>query len=158
MSFRAGDEFGGPHSSQHHEIRAPPPRRAAPGEPWDASTSTCSRRSTGWGRRRGPDEDREGGFRFGGWQAPLFDDVVGEQVRAGLADFDALLLGRTTYDLFASYWPHQEGDIAGLLNAVPKYVASRSAPELVWADSTHLGPDSGRKSCARSATVTRRST
>lgn len=89
----------------------------------------------------GPDEDPESGFRFGGWQAPLFDDVVGAQVGAGLADLDALLLGRKTYDLFASYWPHQEGEIAAVLNGVPKYVASRSAPELTWADSTLLGPD-----------------
>lgn len=89
----------------------------------------------------GPDEDVESGFRFGGWQAPLFDDVVGEQVGAGLADFDALLLGRKTYDIFASYWPHQDGEIARVLNSVPKYVASRSAPGLTWADSTLLGPD-----------------
>ena len=89
----------------------------------------------------GPDEDVESGFRFGGWQAPLFDDVVGEQIRAGLADLDALLLGRKTYDIFAAYWPHQDGEIAGRLNPVPKYVASRSAPELAWESSTLLGPD-----------------
>lgn len=89
----------------------------------------------------GSEEDVEGGFRFGGWQAPLFDDVVGAQVGAGLADLDALLLGRRTYDLFAGYWPHQDGDIARRFNAVPKYVASRAAPELGWADSALLGPD-----------------
>ncbi|MGE4425958.1 MAG: dihydrofolate reductase family protein [Solirubrobacteraceae bacterium] len=92
----------------------------------------------------GPDEDAQSGFRFGGWQAPLFDDVVGEQVTAGLADLDALLLGRRTYDIFAAYWPHQEGEIAGPFNRVPKYVASRSTPELAWAGSTLLGPDLAR--------------
>ena len=59
----------------------------------------------------GPDEDTEGGFEYGGWQAPLFDDVVGEQVGAGMADLDALLLGRKTYDIFAAYWPHQEDGV-----------------------------------------------
>ena len=89
----------------------------------------------------GPEEDPEGGFRFGGWQAPLIDEVSGDQVRAGLADLDALLLGRKTYDIFAAYWPHQQGEIADPFNRVPKYVASRSRPELSWAGSTLLGPD-----------------
>lgn len=93
----------------------------------------------------GPEEDPEHGFAFGGWQAPLVDEVVGEQVRSGMEGLDALLLGRRTYDIFASYWPHQEhgadGGIAELFNRVPKYVASRSTPSLTWANSTLLGPD-----------------
>jgi dihydrofolate reductase len=93
----------------------------------------------------GPDEDTEGGFAFGGWQAPLLDDVVGEQVGAGMEGLDALLLGRRTYDIFAGYWPDQEegidGGIARLFNSIPKYVASRSTPTLDWANSTLLGPD-----------------
>ena len=89
----------------------------------------------------GPDEDAEGGFAFGGWQAPLMDEVVGEQVDSGMAGMDALLLGRRTYDIFAAYWPHAEGAIARLFNRLPKYVASRQTPALEWADSTLLGPD-----------------
>ena len=92
----------------------------------------------------GPDEDPEG-FPFGGWQAPLFDDATGAQVHAAYQGTDALLLGRRTYDIFAAYWPHQEGGednaIATLFNGVPKYVASRGKPELSWAGSTQLGPD-----------------
>ena len=92
-----------------------------------------------------PDEDAEDGFEYGGWQAPLFDDVVGEQVGAGIAGLDALLLGRKTYDIFAAYWPHQEqgvdGEISRKFNEVPKYVASRGNPALDWAGSTLLGPD-----------------
>ncbi|MFI8003606.1 dihydrofolate reductase family protein [Streptomyces sp. NPDC086010] len=92
----------------------------------------------------GPDEDPEG-FPYGGWQAPLLDDVAGAQVAAAYEDTDALLLGRRTYDLFAAYWPHQEGgqdnEIATLFNSVPKYVASRGTPDLQWAGSTQLGPD-----------------
>lgn len=92
-----------------------------------------------------PEEDAEGGFAFGGWQAPLFDDIVGEQVGAGMAGLDALLLGRKTYDIFAAFWPHQEqgvdAGIAQLFNQLPKYVASRGKPTLDWANSTLLGPD-----------------
>jgi dihydrofolate reductase len=95
----------------------------------------------------GPEEDTDGGFPFAGWQAPLFDDAVGEQVGSGLAELDALLLGRRTYEIFAAYWPHQEagvdGGIAELFNRVPKYVASRGTPSLDWAGSTQLGPDLG---------------
>jgi dihydrofolate reductase len=89
----------------------------------------------------GPNEDIDQGFAFGGWQAPLIDEVVGEQVEAGMAGMDALLLGRRTYDIFASYWPHQDGSIARLFNSIPKYVASRQALQLEWADTTLLGPD-----------------
>jgi dihydrofolate reductase len=89
----------------------------------------------------GPDEDPENGFAFGGWQAPLFDEVVGEQVVSGMAGMDALLLGRRTYDIFAAYWPHADGSIARLFNRLPKYVASRQTPTLEWAGSTLLGPD-----------------
>jgi len=93
----------------------------------------------------GPDEDTEGGFAFGGWQAPLSDALVGEQVVAGMEGLDALLLGRRTYDIFAGFWPGQDegidGGIARLFNAVPKYVASRGTPTLDWAHSSLLGPD-----------------
>lgn len=94
----------------------------------------------------GPDEDREGGFRFGGWQAPMLDDMVGDWVDANLRGLDALLLGRKTYDIFAGYWPQVTGGpddgIAALFNRVPKYVASRNPYlELQWEHSTLLGPD-----------------
>jgi dihydrofolate reductase len=93
----------------------------------------------------GPDEDTAGGFAFGGWQAPLSDALVGEQVVAGMEGLDALLLGRRTYDIFAGFWPGQDegidGGIARLFNAVPKYVASRGTPTLGWAHSSLLGAD-----------------
>jgi dihydrofolate reductase len=93
----------------------------------------------------GPEEDTEGGFAFGGWQAPLIDRTVGEQVDEGIQAMDALLLGRRTYDIFASYWPHQlDGPDAGIarkFDAIPKYVASRGTPDLAWRDSHLLGSD-----------------
>ena len=87
-----------------------------------------------------PDEDPVG-FPFGGWQAPLMDEVAGAQVSAAYEGTDALLLGRRTHDIFAAYWPHQQGEIATLFNRVPKYVASRGRPDLSWAGSVQLGPD-----------------
>ncbi|MET0930126.1 MAG: dihydrofolate reductase family protein, partial [Aeromicrobium sp.] len=79
------------------------------------------------------------------WQAPLMDEEVGSDVGERLAGMDALLLGRRTYDIFAAYWPDQEdgvdGSIATQLNSVPKYIASRSTPELDWSGSQLLGPD-----------------
>ncbi|MFC5910751.1 dihydrofolate reductase family protein [Streptacidiphilus monticola] len=92
----------------------------------------------------GPDED-PAGFPFGGWQAPLLHEVTGAQIAAAYEKTDALLLGRRTYDIFASYWPHQEGGqdnaFAALFNSIPKYVASRGQVDLSWAGSTQLGPD-----------------
>jgi dihydrofolate reductase len=87
----------------------------------------------------GPDEDPIG-FSFGGWQAPLIDEVAGAQVDAAYAGTDALLLGRRTYDIFAAFWPERNDEFATLFNAVPKYVASRGRPQLSWAGSTQLGP------------------
>src|SRR3978361_1296730 len=92
----------------------------------------------------GPDEDPEG-FPFGGWQAPLLDEVSGAQILAAYEGTDALLLRRRADGLLAAYWPYQEGGednrIATLFNRVPKYVASRGKPDLSWAGSTQLGPD-----------------
>jgi dihydrofolate reductase len=93
----------------------------------------------------GPEEDPEGSFAYGGWQAPLIDSSVGTQVIEGIRDMDALLLGRRTYDIFAAYWPNQldgaDNEIARVFDEVPKYVASRSALKLDWKDSHLLGED-----------------
>jgi dihydrofolate reductase len=93
----------------------------------------------------GPDEDTDNGFAFGGWQAPLIDRTDGLQVDAGIQAMDALLLGRRTYDIFSSYWPHQldgpESGIARKFDAIPKYVASRGTPALSWRGSHLLGKD-----------------
>src|SRR3954462_2885545 len=73
------------------------------------------------------------------------DEVAGATVFAAYEGTDALLLGRRKYDIFAAYWPYQEGGednaIATLFNSIPKYVASRGTPDLPWAGSTQLGPD-----------------
>jgi dihydrofolate reductase len=91
-----------------------------------------------------PDEDREGGFAFGGWQAPLLDAASGAVMFEQAQSMDALLLGRKTYEIFASYWPSAPEEIpfTGLLNGVPKYVASRTLGEpLGWRGSSLLAGD-----------------
>ena len=90
----------------------------------------------------GSDEDREGGFQFGGWQAPFGDEAIGASIMASIQRTDALLLGRRTYDIFASYWPFQSPDepVAGKFASIPKYVVSRTLENPSWADTTVL-PD-----------------
>ncbi|WP_433674902.1 dihydrofolate reductase family protein [Microbacterium gorillae] len=93
----------------------------------------------------GPEEDPSNGFRFGGWQAPFEDEEIGADIVAGLQSMDALVLGRRTYDIFAAYWPNHtdgpEGMIGRIINAVPKYVASRSEWEPEWENTTRIGAD-----------------
>ncbi|WP_309111100.1 dihydrofolate reductase family protein [Saccharothrix sp.] len=93
------------------------------------------------GQSPGAPEEDPVGFSFGGWQAPLLDEVSGAQVIAAYEGTDALLLGRRTYDIFAAYWPHQDDEFGRLFNRIPKYVASRGRPDLSWAGSTLLGRD-----------------
>src|SRR5919106_1524788 len=91
-----------------------------------------------------PDEDLDGGFTHGGWQAPLVDQESGNAMFEQARTMDALLLGRRTYEIFAAYWPRAPEEIpfTGLLNAVPKYVASRTlADPLAWQGSTLLTGD-----------------
>jgi len=92
----------------------------------------------------GADEDTDGGFRHGGWQRGYFDDVAGERIGASMAQTGAFLLGRRTYEIFASYWPTQSDDdpFAKILNGLPKYVASTTLGEpLAWQNSTLLQGD-----------------
>ncbi|WP_427117791.1 dihydrofolate reductase family protein [Pseudarthrobacter scleromae] len=86
----------------------------------------------------GSEEDTEGGFAFGGWQAPVSDEEAEAAIEAEVSHMDALLLGRKTYDIFAGYWPHQSGDIGGILNRVPKFVVSSSLADPAWAGTSVL--------------------
>ncbi len=92
----------------------------------------------------GPDEDRDSGFAHGGWQAPLLDEEAGPAMFEQAKSMDALLLGRKTYEIFAGYWPTapEDNPFAGLLNGVPKYVASRTLSDpLTWKGSTLVTGD-----------------
>ncbi|HEV7248625.1 MAG TPA: dihydrofolate reductase family protein [Shinella sp.] len=92
----------------------------------------------------GPQEDPIGGFRFGGWVAPLFDEKGGAAVGEMFANPFDLLLGRKTYDIFAAHWPYAAKDdpIGPLFDRVTKYVATRNpAFSTTWQNSRVLGAD-----------------
>ncbi len=90
----------------------------------------------------GPEEDPSGGFEYGGWSAPHFDEVLGQAAEEAFEKPFDLLLGRRTYEIFAAHWPYDEGPIADRLNSATKHVASRTleAP-LDWSNSTLLEGD-----------------
>src|SRR4051812_33287230 len=93
----------------------------------------------------GPDEDTDGGFAHGGWSGRYFDpEVMGPVVSDLLDRSDALLFGRRTWQGMAAAWPGRAGDpFADRMNAIPKYVASRtlSQDDLTWSGSTLLPGD-----------------
>jgi dihydrofolate reductase len=90
-----------------------------------------------------PGEDPAGGFQHGGWTGPFMSDhrrYVVESFRAA----EAFLLGRTTYEIFAAYWPtvtDPADEIAHALNTWPKYVASTTLTEPTWQNTTVIGSD-----------------
>jgi dihydrofolate reductase len=94
----------------------------------------------------GPEEDTDGGFAHGGWSAPYFDvDVMGSAIFAALEAADALLFGRRTWQGMANAWPGRAGDpYADRMNAIPKYVASRTLTDddvARWSNSRLLPAD-----------------
>ncbi len=90
----------------------------------------------------GPDEDRDGGFRHGGWAMTHWDDSMGRAMGEFASRPHELLLGRRTYDLFAAYWPnHREAPVAASLNGAVKHVASRTKRSLAWENSKLLPGD-----------------
>ena len=87
----------------------------------------------------GPEEDTSGGFTHGGWVFPHFDEGGLKIINEIFSKADAFLLGRTTYDIFAAYWPKfkDPGDpIASKLNSLPKFVASRTRDAFSWPVTT----------------------
>ncbi|OAP42765.1 dihydrofolate reductase [Sinorhizobium glycinis] len=92
----------------------------------------------------GPDEDPVGGFKYGGWAFPYFDEVMGQAVDEMFAKPFDLLLGRKTYDIFAAHWPYAGADdpIGSLFDRITKYVATRNPDlKLDWQNSQTLGSD-----------------
>ncbi len=90
----------------------------------------------------GPREDPTGGFVYGGWVAPLVDEVFGEEVEKLFGQRFDLLLGRKTYEIFAAHWPYAESgpddSIARTFNSITKYVATRKGLDLTWKGSVAL--------------------
>lgn len=84
----------------------------------------------------GPDEDTSGGFKYGGWVTPYFDEEAGKIMAKQMQPAD-LLLGRKTFEIFASYWPHH-ADMWPGINDVTKYVMSSTVEKSVWKNSVFL--------------------
>lgn len=85
----------------------------------------------------GPEEDPSGGFKYGGWTVPYFDEKAGEVMGEQMAEEYDLLLGRKTYDIFASYWPTHINEWPQV-NKIAKYVASKTLTNPTWENSVVL--------------------
>ena len=86
----------------------------------------------------GPEEDPSDGFRYGGWSFPYFDEFMGQVMATQMNHDFELLLGRKTYEIFASYWPNVDEEknyIAAAFNKTKKYVISTSLKKAKWKNS-----------------------
>ena len=84
----------------------------------------------------GPEEDPTGGFRFGGWTAPFWDEDMGPFEKVIESDYD-LLLAKRTYGIFSAYWPYnQDNPIGARFQRINKYVLTHSDEPLSW-DHSH---------------------
>jgi len=91
-----------------------------------------------------PMEDTSGGFKYGGWTVPLFDDFLGNVMKDQMGHPFDLLLGRKTYDIFADYWPmHNDPSdpIGSSINKATKFVASHSPVKSNWPNTVQLQGD-----------------
>jgi len=86
----------------------------------------------------GKDEDRDGGFEYGGWTWPYWHDEIGQGFAAMMQDCDAFLLGRRTYLTHAAaFEPMPAGDFFGdMMNAPKKYVVSKTLTNPQWRNTT----------------------
>ncbi len=84
----------------------------------------------------GPEEDISSGFKYGGWVAPYFDDASNKVMEKQMKPAD-LLLGRKTFEIFASYWPGHADYWPGI-NDVTKYVMSRTMKKSEWKNSVFI--------------------
>jgi dihydrofolate reductase len=85
----------------------------------------------------GPKEDTSGGFKYGGWTVPYFDDFSGKVMAKQMKKPFDLLLGRKTFEIFADYWPQHEEGWPGI-NEATKYVVSKKLSKHNWRNSVFL--------------------
>lgn len=85
----------------------------------------------------GPQEDTDGGFKYGGWTVPHFEDRLGAIMQEQMANTGTLLLGRRTYEIFAEYWPTHESDWPGI-NSATKYVVSATLTKPLWENTIFI--------------------
>lgn len=84
----------------------------------------------------GAEEDKSGGFSHGGWSVGYWDDFMNKVMTDQMGVPFDLLLGRKTYEIFASYWPTSTEPGADTLNRAHKYVVSTTLKKLDWTPST----------------------
>jgi dihydrofolate reductase len=85
----------------------------------------------------GAQEDSDGGFSYGGWLVPHFDEQLGSIMHTQMTRPRDLLLGRKTYEIFASYWPTHESEWPGI-NAATKYVVSETRTTSLWENTIFI--------------------
>ena len=85
----------------------------------------------------GPKEDTSGGFKYGGWTYPYFDEFSGKVMAEQMKEPFSLLLGRKTFEIFASYWPQHADGWPGI-NEVKKYVVSKKLKKSAWKNSVFI--------------------
>jgi dihydrofolate reductase len=85
----------------------------------------------------GEGEDPSGGFDLEGWTVPYVDEVVGNEVSKQMGQPFDLLLGRKTYEIFASYWPPRDSPF----NEARKYVVSNEAINTDWEETIQIEGD-----------------
>ena len=85
----------------------------------------------------GPEEDKSGGFKYGGWSAPYGDEVGGKLVQEELKQPADYLLGRKTFEIWEGYWP-EHADIWPGINDGTKYVLSKTRKKSDWKNSVFL--------------------
>ena len=88
----------------------------------------------------GPEEDTSNGFTYGGWTVPFFDEFSGEIMSEQMKQPFSLLLGRKTFEIWASYWPQHADQWSGI-NETKKYVVSHADLKLEWENSILLKDD-----------------
>ena len=84
----------------------------------------------------GQEEDKSGNFKYGGWTATFGDEVLGKIMQKQMKATD-ILLGRKTFEIFASYWPEHAANWPGI-NDVTKYVLSKTLKKSDWKNSVFL--------------------
>ena len=90
----------------------------------------------------GPKEDPRNGFTHGGWAMSFVDDAAGRVIDETIAGEFDMLLGRRTYEIFATYWPNQgDNPIAKAFNKATKYVVTHRPGQLGWKPSQPIGGD-----------------
>ena len=88
----------------------------------------------------GPTEDPSGAFQYGGWTVPYFDEFGGQVMTEQMSKPFDLLLGRKTFEIFASYWPQHPEEGPGI-NRATKYVASNTLTTHEWKTTVFLKGD-----------------